>query len=106
MNKGQVFYRVTYDEKGIYEALKNEITIEEWKKLIASDKFNWLPKPTIYNDNNRSYFTKMGYEKFKEETLPIIGNYLSRDKIKIEESDNVKKIIYSDQYQIISIIDL
>ena len=83
------FFRITYNNIGIYEALKQNITLNEWKILLQSESINWLPKPNIYTNNNLSYFTANGYTKFCNKTLPIIKIYL-------------KNIIYYDKYQVIT----
>lgn len=105
MNNKEKLYRVTYKGEGIYEALRKKITIEEWKELLNSNKFNWLPKPKLYNSNNRSYFTEKGYKKFMDEAYQIMTKHLSESNIMIEEFYNIDNIIYEDEYQIISVID-
>lgn len=97
-----VYYRITYNGEGIYQALKKEIGLEEWKKLLSSNKINWLPKPPNYPSNYRSYFTKEGYNKFNSSTLPIIYKYLDKDKVKIDQFYDINNIVYSDKYQVVT----
>ena len=95
------FYRVTYNGIGIYEALRNNVTKEEWMNILQSDKITWLPKPPKYASNNRSYFTEKGYKTFKQKTLPLLSKYLDKKNIKMEKVDLNNEIIYEDDYQIV-----
>lgn len=101
MNK---YYRVTYDGKGIYNELKNNVGIDTWKKLLSLSELTWLPKPPSYAENNKSYFTEKGYKKFTENVLPIIKEYLSVDKITITSYSEVENIIYEDEYQVVTTV--
>lgn len=100
MNKK--YYRITYNEKGIYNELKKMVDINTWKALLASNEINWLPKPPSYAENNKSYFTEKGYKKFIQNVLPIMEKYLSKDKIKISSSKSLENIIYEDEYQVVT----
>ena len=97
----KTLYRVTYNDKGIYNELKKAVNEEVWLKLLTLKEFTWLPKPPSYAAENRSYFTQKGYEKFEKEVLPIVYKYLDKENIKIETFEKVENIIYSDEYQII-----
>lgn len=107
MNK--IYWRVSYKDIGIYEALKNEIwkkcesPKEEWDKLKKSKAFMWLKEPNIHYENCYSYFTELGYELFIKNTYPIFIKYLDENNIIIDKFifDNTKiDIIYSDEHQI------
>ena len=95
-------YRVTYNNKGIYNELKKIVGKDIWLHLLTLKEITWLPKPPAYCTENRSYFTAKGFAKFKEETLPLITKYLDKNNIKIETYTKVDNIIYSDEYQIIT----
>ncbi len=95
------FYRVTYNNKGIYNELKKIVGKDTWLYLLTIEEFTWLPKPPTYSSENKSYFTKKGFTKFKEETLPIMLKYLEPQNIKIESFSKVENIIYLDEYQVI-----
>ena len=103
------YYRVSYNGIGVYEAFKNEVINkypngwEIWKKFKNSKHVNWLPLPKInYESGCYSYFTTVGYLKFKKETLPLIEEYLDKSKIKTEIVTNLSgKIVYLDKYQIV-----
>ena len=106
----KLYYRVSYNGIGIYEALKNEIwkkcklPKEEWDKLKKSKAFKWLETPNIYYENCCSYFTELGYELFIKNTYPMFIKCLDEKNITITKFifDNTKiNIIYSDEYQIV-----
>jgi hypothetical protein len=99
--KNDLLYRVTYNGEGIYNALKKKIGLDTWNKLLLSNNINWLPKPPTYCSNNKSYFTKEGYEKFISKSLPLICEYLDKDKIIVEESYIDDTILYQDEYQVV-----
>lgn len=96
------YYRVTYDGIGIYDAVKNSVDQQTWINLLNDDAIKWLPKPPSYAINNRSYFTKKGYDIFVKRTLPLLKEYI--DPKKIQTSTNVdigNALVYSDDYQVV-----
>lgn len=106
----KIYYRITYDNIGIYEALKTKLwnsskkSKEEWEKFKYSSSVNWLKTPPTYGSNNYSFFTKLGFSLFMKYTYPLIIKYLDEDKINIEKySLDIKQInlIYSDEHQIV-----
>ena len=96
-------YRVTYNGVGIYEAFKNACTYDEWKSFKNSDAVKWLPVPKAYgkDTNNTSYFTELGYSKFKKNVYPIITQKLDKGSIKVDEVTLSTDPIYSDLYQVV-----
>lgn len=96
-----LFYRLTYDGEGIYNALKSIISLEAWKELLSSNRFSWLPKPPEYKGNYKSYFTKRGYEEFNKKVLPIISEYLDKNKIYLEKTSKLSSVVYEDEFQVI-----
>ena len=101
-------WRFTYKGQGIYQALKNAMwqitgSSKAWIDFKNSEACSWLPEPPSYGSNDRSYFTKLGYDTFMERTFPIMKNYLDENDIKISHSDiPVSDIVYKDQYQFIT----
>lgn len=104
-------YRVTYNGIGIYQALKKVLfdrynSSGPWTEFVNSPACSWLPKPPTYGDDDRSFFTKEGYDKFMELTLPVINKYIDQTKIYIEmEMIPKESIKYSDEYQFITSSD-
>ena len=95
------FYRVTYNDERIYEALKKSVDIDVWKEILSKKEMNWLPKPLIIQ-KNKSYFTEIGYERFESDTLPLICKYLEKSNIKVTiYKEIIGDILYKDEYQIV-----
>lgn len=80
------YYRVTYKGIGIYEAFKQLVPERVWIQFLKSKYATWLPKPPDYTSGYESYFTKLGFSKFEDVTLPYMSKFLDRKKI------NIKKI--------------
>ena len=97
-----VYYRVTYNGEGIYNALKNNIPSNVWMDLLKSDAMRWLPKPPKYNESSRSYFTKEGFKMFMRKTYPVMRKYLNPEFVNIEEVRLPNKMMYSDKYQVVT----
>jgi len=96
-------YRVTFNDIGIYEAMRQHMSLDKWRDFLKSDNATWLPKPDKYPDGYTSYFTKEGIDKFNELVYPISCGILG-DNIKYEEfdQDDIGDIVYKDNYQIIA----
>lgn len=100
-------WRVTYQGIGIYEALKNAMfeqtgSSNAWISFINSDACNWLPKPPSYGNDNKSFFTEKGFNRFDKLVLPIIAQYIDQTKIYIEEiMVPTNQIVYSDEFQFV-----
>ncbi len=108
----KVYYRITYEEIGIYEALKKQIWSnsqfpkEQWEKFKNSNDVNWLKTPNSYAYDNYSYFTELGFTLFMKKTYPIIIKWLDESKIRIEKvffKESEINLVYRDEHQIIII---
>ena len=108
MNK--LYWRVSYNGIGIYQALKNEIwnkcefPKKEWDVLKNSESFMWLNTPPFYNENCYSYFTELGYELFVKKTYPIFVKYLDEKNIIVDKfifDDTKLNLVYNDEHQIV-----
>ena len=102
-NTIQYYYRITYNGNGIFEELKKELGYR-WKYVRTSDVCNWLPRPSEYNKNYKSYFTKDGYRMFRVRSLEYCKKILNPSKIEIEKikpEDLKGEIVYYDDYQIV-----
>ena len=100
------YYRVTYENIGIYEAFKKYASREVWINFLNSKDVDWLPNPVKLNKVDsksfKCYFTQLGYNKFKSSTLPLIEKVLDKDKIITDIIDiDENKIKYRDKYQIV-----
>lgn len=103
LEESKVYYRITYDGEGIYNAFKNNVSKDIWQDF-KNNKNNcgWLPVPPNYGDNDRSYFTKYGYDKFMKTAYKDIIKYLDKEKISIDKYTDIRNIRYSDKYQIVT----
>ena len=99
---GRNFYRITYNDTGIYQAFKNNVNNNIWFDFIKSPEYKWLPKLDKYLNGYESYFTEFGYKIFMEKTYPIFAKYLDEDLIEINQYNELPyRVIYKDKYQII-----
>lgn len=95
------YYRVTYNGVGIYQALKERTTQEQWKLLLQDPAITWLPKPPEYAEGMISYFTKYGYKMFEMYTYPLIEKYFDEDILVVPLRSLDEDIIYKDKYQVV-----
>lgn len=96
------YYRVTYEDVGIYEALELNLPKDVYKDLLKNKDISWLPKTNNYKKYKASYFTNLGFSLFNTKSLPLIEEYLEKDLIKIQTVDKLDNIIYEDKYQILT----
>lgn len=106
----KIYWRISYNNTGIYDALKKEIwkkykfPKKEWEKLKISKNFIWLKTPNYYYERCYSYFTELGYELFMKKTYPICIKYLDEKQINVDKftfKDEDLDIIYIDEHQIV-----
>jgi len=95
------YYRYTVGGVGIMaDRFDDRLPIKAWKTV------NWIPKPPAdlnYGKHHRSYFTHKGMLKFKKKGLNEFKKGLPGiEKHSYSESE-VDKIVYKDQYQIITL---
>ncbi len=96
------YYRISYNDEGIYNALKRNVSLDIWKEILSNDDIRWLPKPPSYSSKNISYFTEKGYMEFSKRVMPIIVTYLKKENIEVEIFDKISNdVLYSDDYQIV-----
>lgn len=103
-------YRFTLQDKnvGIYEELKRIMynktnSPDTWEAFKKSPACSWLPSPPAYGEDNKSYFTKLGYDKFMSDTWPVLTKYIPDDTIDCDEVEiPVSEIVYQDDYQFIT----
>lgn len=97
------YIHIEYEGTGVYQALKKSMPLKEWKKLLADEDINWLPKPPDYSYECKSYFTIEGYREFKKRVLPIVKQHLDEKKLSEEYVAKLPKddIVYSDEFQVV-----
>lgn len=95
------YYRVTFHNTGIYEALKRILTKEEWSSLLTDPGITWLPKPPKYAEGYVSYFTAYGYKMFEMYTYPLIEKYFDDDISVVQINTLDADIVYKDKFQVV-----
>ena len=76
---------------------------DTWEAFKKSPACSWLPSPPAYGEDNKSYFTKLGYDKFMSDTWPVLTKYIPDDTIDCDEVEiPVSEIVYQDDYQFIT----
>ena len=106
-NSKSMFYRFCYNDTGIYEAVKHKIfkdneiseAKKKWQSIVKAS--SWLPKPKLEYNSHKSWFTEKGKDIFVKKVLPLLLEYLSKDKIKIIRRNKVVNIAYLDEYQVV-----
>lgn len=98
----ETFYRIEYKGIGIYEALHETMSVDEWRDFKQSDAATWLPVPPNYQPGDKSFFTKKGYNKFMKLTYPYVLRYLDESNVRKFECElNPTYIRYMDEYQVV-----
>ena len=100
------YYRVTYAGIGVYEALKQNMSVSEWHQFKNSEAARWLPLPKLaYKAEYLSYFTERGFSEFITTTKPYMMKYLDETKLNVSTypvATSKFKIMYQDEYQIVT----
>ena len=98
------FYRISYNGIGIYQALKESIDMNTWRRYLHSDIFTWLPSHKNYPPNSKSYFTQAGYNMFMRKIFPVLERHLDPSLIIVNRYyiEDIDGVVYRDRYQIIT----
>ena len=92
-------YRYTSDDEGIFSAGKRLLPEELVDEVIEKKK--WLKKPDLPEGNYRFYLTEKGNEKYEQTLLHSHKKYLKNINLEEYSRENLNKIIYEDEYQIV-----
>ena len=98
------FYRVVYEGVGIYQAMKEHSSKQQWEEFLSTDAARWLPKPDCdYRPTYESYFTSLGYKTFMEKTESYLKKVLDPNKIRVQNYGNIdlSACVYQDPFQIV-----
>lgn len=104
------YYRISINNKGIYQALKERIfSLEEnpkeiWNQLKTSEYFSWLSNPNIDYKNCISFFTKEGLCNYQKYASPLFMKYFDKDEIVItayDSSNFTNNFVYRDSNQVV-----
>jgi len=61
----------------------------------------WLVKPELTEGVYLFYLTEKGREEYEKKLLNSHKKYLTDIKLETHEKENLKKIVYEDEYQIV-----
>ncbi|MEK6830997.1 MAG: hypothetical protein AABX77_03115 [Nanoarchaeota archaeon] len=92
-------YRFTTNGEGVFSAGKRLLP----KNLIdeANENRKWLVKPALHDGNYRFYLTEKGKKKYEETLMLTHKKYLPDIKLEIINKNNLNKIIYEDDFQVV-----
>ena len=105
LEKKAEYTRYSSDSTGIYQAMKNSMSDDEWRKFLSDGDVNWLRKPSHYPKGATSWFTEEGDKKFIERVLPMIAKRIRAERIKKETTSDPGSIVYKDDDQIVSVAE-
>jgi hypothetical protein len=97
-----IYHRVTWKGIGIYEALRQNTTREEWEEILKNPAINWLPKPPEYGKDYISYFTRKGFGLYQTKAKAVMKKYLDFEYADMNLAVvDPKDIVYKDKYQVV-----
>lgn len=97
-----IYHRVTWKGIGIYEALRQNTTREEWQEILKNPAINWLPKPPEYGKDYISYFTRKGFGLYQTKAKAVMKKYLDFEYAEMNLAViDPKDIVYKDKYQVV-----
>ncbi len=94
------YYRFITDGVGIYEAIQNEVAINDPRRLNKPDG-SWLPKKGLDYPGAISFWTDYGLKKYSDSGLLNWHESVIKGNIKVAIVDRPAEILYEDEYQII-----
>ena len=98
--KMEKLYRFTTNGEGVFSAGKRLLPEELVNEVNENRK--WLKKPNLGNGNYRFYLTKKGKEMYESTLLLSHKKYLPNIKLEIINKKDLIKIIYEDEWQVVT----
>ena len=92
-------YRYTTNNEGVFSAGKRLLPEKLVEEVLENKK--WLIKPKLQNGEYRFYLTKNGKEKYESTLLISHKKYLKNIKLEVYNKNDLKNIVYEDEYQIV-----
>ena len=102
MSELNKFYRVEYQQMGIYEAVEKYCPRGDQRRNNKPDG-SWLPKVGKDYPGAKSYWTELGFKKYQDSGL-MNWHYSvlpEREQIKIIKKNISQAFIYQDEYQVV-----
>ena len=92
-------YRYTTKGEGVLSAGRRLMPKELTDEVLENKK--WLVKPELTEGVYLFYLTEKGREEYEKKLLNSHKKYLTDIKLETHEKENLKKIVYEDEYQIV-----
>ncbi|MBS3084306.1 hypothetical protein J4411_00125 [Candidatus Pacearchaeota archaeon] len=92
-------YRYTTKGEGVFSAGRRLMPKELTDEVLENKK--WLVKPELTEGVYLFYLTEKGREEYEKKLLNSHKKYLTDIKLETHEKENLKKIVYEDEYQIV-----
>ncbi len=99
MVSSQRLYRFTTNGEGVFSAGKSRLPKELVDEVIEAKK--WLLKPKLTEGNYRFYLTEKGKDKYENTLIHSHKKYLPNIKCESINRDELKNIIYEDEWQVV-----
>jgi len=95
------YYRFITNGVGIYEAIQNEVEINDSRRLNKPDG-SWLPKKGLDYPGAISFWKDFGLKKYFDSGLLNWHKSVIKGNIEVVIIDRPDEVLYEDEYQIIS----
>ncbi len=99
-NPLEKFYRVTVDGLGIYEAVDRDCSKDDPRRADKPDG-SWLPKKGVDFPGAISYWSKFGFDRYRESGLMDWHASVVKGEVEVTEISRPSQVLYEDEYQII-----
>lgn len=94
------YYRFITNGVGIYEAISNEVEMNDQRRLNKPDG-SWLPKKGLNYPGVISFWNDFGLKKYFNSGLLNWHKSVIKGNIEVIVIDRPAEILYEDEYQII-----
>jgi hypothetical protein len=95
-----MYYRVTVNGIGIYEAVQKNCPKEDNRKINKPDG-SWLNKVGENYPGTISFWTEKGWKKYNSSGLFGWHKSVVNGKVKVIKTQILKNIVYEDEFQVI-----
>lgn len=94
------YYRFITNGVGIYEAISNEVEMNDPRQLNKPDG-SWLPKKGLDYPGAISFWSDYGFKKYFDSGLLTWHKSIVKGNVEVVIIDRPEEILYEDEYQII-----
>lgn len=104
MNHDNKLFRITVNDKGYYQYLREMLPQSVWEWFINDPRVTWLPNvDEVYRKNEGAiaFFTYKGYAEFLNKVVNIFSIPFHVESYDANKFTSPKKFLYADDYQVI-----